>query len=49
MKLKIEDSDLDFSMKKDDRFIIKLFQKGIEEPIQIFQTGKRKSKFSFNK
>ena len=48
MQLKIEDYDLDFSMKKDDRFIIKLFQKGIEEPIQIFQTGKRKSKFSYS-
>ena len=48
MQLKILDTDLNFSQPKEDRFIIKIYQKKQKEPIQVFQTGKQKAKFSYS-
>ena len=45
---KIIDTDLNFSQPKEDRFIIKIYQKKQKEPIQVFQTGKQKAKFSYS-
>ena len=48
MQLKILDTDLNFKPSKDDRFIIKIYDNKIGNPIQIFQTGKQKAKFSYS-
>jgi hypothetical protein len=48
MQLKILDTDLNFSQPKEDRFVIKIYQKKQKEPIQVFQTGKQKAKFSYS-
>ncbi len=48
MQLKILDTDLNFKPSKDDRFIIKIYDNKIGNPIQIFQTAKQKAKFSYS-
>ena len=48
MQLKILDTDLNFKNVKDDRFIIKIYNNKLGDPIQTFQTGKQKAKFSYS-
>ena len=48
MQLKILDTDLNFKAIKDDRFIIKIYDNKLGDPIQTFQTGKQKAKFSYS-
>ena len=50
MQLKILDTDLNFSQPKEDRFIIKIYQKKTERTNSSISNRKTKSKiFIFNK